>query len=360
MEKIREHLKNIRRIHIAILLTLFGILIAIIVCYFLATFPPYSKIPSDNDFIIIKPYLEPGSAIALFVGLLAFIGAIFINFYTTENNKENILMQLEHDKDLFLRPKNEEITLDLIEKISITYENFEKEKFFKPHYGNDFDKNYEPKIDYTLEDLIKRFVFFEKNYDIYSDFYMCFIWVFGHSVSEEFLKLIRYPKKFVNLNHILKIIIKRWHENFKKTKLYEIHNFKLLNTNIQENEFKVPYFIIFHDKIDNVNLKTAYRLLFRDLMIIFIILQSEQLRILFDEFDSIGEKDISDLFINDNAGFLEINKSIFPKELEKNTEFFNSKQHQDIALKELTDKFIVKSINTIKEYLEKTTKELKK
>lgn len=99
MEKIEEYFKNLKRIHFAIVITGVAIFFVAMFCYFLATFPHYQIFDYGVGYIRITPYLEPSPAIALFIGLLSFIGAIFINFYTTENSKENVLTQLKHSDE---------------------------------------------------------------------------------------------------------------------------------------------------------------------------------------------------------------------------------------------------------------------
>ena len=80
----------------AIVLYILGMIGVFKSCIYLMTNGKVPIFDTTNNIIYNTTYLETGSAIALLVGLFAFLTSIFINYYTSEKNKENILMQLKH------------------------------------------------------------------------------------------------------------------------------------------------------------------------------------------------------------------------------------------------------------------------
>ena len=141
-----------------------------IFCYFLAIFPPAQTIIviPGAEYIYITPYLEPGPAIALFIGLLSFIGAIFINFYTTENSKKNVLTQLKHgdEKKSLIKLR---IMLDKLNQENrhgfptITREKIAKKMNFEAQ--NKIDE-------YFYEEFIELFEKFKESEEYYNYYYL--------------------------------------------------------------------------------------------------------------------------------------------------------------------------------------------
>lgn len=334
------------------ILYILGIIASFVICIYLMTNGKVPVFDVANNVTNTATYLEEGPAIALLVGLLAFLTSIFTNYYTSEKNKENILMQLEHDKRLHFHPKNEETTLDLIEKLISFYEDFEIRYFFKPKYGKDFDINkYEHKIDYTLEEvIIKRFGFFEKNYDEKSDFYRCFISIYGGLISKEFSKFYKNPKKVVYLNPNLRILIGAWQINYNHIKKVESYKLNLSKNQNNIKEKEELYYSIFNEKIEQVDLKTAYIQLFRNLMKVYFFLEDEQHKVWFKDFDPKNIDNMRDPFKRVNPNFFKSINTFNLKEIELEIQLENvfNFETQDMYLKELIDEFIDRCMNQSK------------
>lgn len=103
----------------AIILYISGIVGIFLLCVYLMTNGKVPVFDATNNIVYTTTYLETGSAIALLVGLLAFLTSIFTNYHTNSENEKNILLQLKQNKDFLMLDLNKKDMKEAILKLKI-------------------------------------------------------------------------------------------------------------------------------------------------------------------------------------------------------------------------------------------------